>query len=209
MKVIGINGSPRKNWNTHTLICKTLEGAASKDAQTELIHLYDLNFKGCVSCLTCKEKGAEPRCVVSDDLTDLLNKIADCDALVIGSPIYFGDITGMTRAFIERLLFPYISYNKDMTPHFNRKIKTAMIYTMNVPEAMLDHVGYTAKFNSSEQLFANIFGSSQTLISTETLQVDDYSQYEMTMFDDEARKTRRNEVFPADCQKGQKYENRR
>ncbi len=45
MKVIGINGSPRKKWNTSTLLEKALEGAASEGAETELIHLYDLNFK--------------------------------------------------------------------------------------------------------------------------------------------------------------------
>ena len=49
MKVIAINGSPRRNWNTATLLEKTLEGAASEGAETELIHLYDLDFKGCIS----------------------------------------------------------------------------------------------------------------------------------------------------------------
>jgi multimeric flavodoxin WrbA len=47
MNVIGINGSPRKRWNTATLVAKALEGAASLGATTELFHLYDLDFKGC------------------------------------------------------------------------------------------------------------------------------------------------------------------
>ena len=50
MYVLAINGSPRKNWNTATLLNKALEGAAAQGVQTELIHLYDLNFKGCISC---------------------------------------------------------------------------------------------------------------------------------------------------------------
>ena len=54
MHVIAINGSPRKNWNTATLLNKALEGASSQGATTELIHLYGLNFKGCVSCFACK-----------------------------------------------------------------------------------------------------------------------------------------------------------
>ena len=50
MKVIAFNGSPRKEWNTAKLLEKALEGADSQGAETELIHLYDLNFKGCISC---------------------------------------------------------------------------------------------------------------------------------------------------------------
>ncbi len=59
MNVVAINGSPRKNWNTAILLNKALEGAAAKNASTELIHLYDLNFKGCVSCFACKQRGGK------------------------------------------------------------------------------------------------------------------------------------------------------
>ena len=56
MKIIAINGSPRKKWNTSTLLENALEGAASQGAETELIHLYDLDYKGCTSCCACKLK---------------------------------------------------------------------------------------------------------------------------------------------------------
>ena len=56
MKAIAINGSPRRNWNTDTLLKKALKGADSVGAETELIHLYNLNFKGCNSCFFCKIK---------------------------------------------------------------------------------------------------------------------------------------------------------
>ena len=71
MKVIAINGSPRKNWNTDTLLKKTLEGAASVGAETEIVHLYDLTFRGCVSCLACKLQNGKSlgRCVLKDDLS--------------------------------------------------------------------------------------------------------------------------------------------
>ena len=58
MKVLGFNGSPRKNWNTAMLLEKALEGAASEGAETELIHLYELNYKGCISCFACKTREA-------------------------------------------------------------------------------------------------------------------------------------------------------
>ena len=57
MKVLAINGSPRKTWNTATMLNKALEGAASEGAETEIIHLYELNFRGCTSCFACKLKG--------------------------------------------------------------------------------------------------------------------------------------------------------
>jgi multimeric flavodoxin WrbA len=50
MKILAINGSPRKNWNTATILNSALEGAISVGAQTEMIHLYDFNYKGCISC---------------------------------------------------------------------------------------------------------------------------------------------------------------
>jgi multimeric flavodoxin WrbA len=57
---MAFNGSPRKTWNTATLLEKALEGAASKGAETELVHLYDVTFKGCISCFACKTKGGNP-----------------------------------------------------------------------------------------------------------------------------------------------------
>jgi len=56
MEVIAINGSPRKKWNTAMMLEKALEGAASKGAQTSLFHLYDLNYRGCISCFGCKKR---------------------------------------------------------------------------------------------------------------------------------------------------------
>ena len=71
MKVLAVNGSPRKNWNTATLLRKALEGAASQGAETEFIHLYDLNFKGCQSCFACKTIGGKSygKCARKDDIT--------------------------------------------------------------------------------------------------------------------------------------------
>jgi multimeric flavodoxin WrbA len=54
MKIVAFNGSPRKDGNTATLLNKALEGAAAHGAEIEMIQLYDLNFKGCISCFACK-----------------------------------------------------------------------------------------------------------------------------------------------------------
>lgn len=70
MNVIAVNGSPRKNWNTHILLGKALEGAKDAGAQTELVNLYDLEYKGCISCLACKLKNGKSlgRCALNDGL---------------------------------------------------------------------------------------------------------------------------------------------
>ena len=59
MIIMAFNGSPRKKWNTATLLQKGLDGAGSRGAKTELIHLYDLNYKGCISCFACKTIGGK------------------------------------------------------------------------------------------------------------------------------------------------------
>ena len=112
MRVLAFNGSPRKNWNTATLLNKALDGAASKGAATEMIHLYDLGFKGCMSCFACKLIGGKSfgKCATKDELTPILQSIEAADAIILGSPIYFGRVTGEMRSFMERLWFPYLEY---------------------------------------------------------------------------------------------------
>lgn len=110
-KIIAINGSPRKNWNTAILLQSALEGAKANGAETELINLYDYEFKGCVSCLVCKRKDstANGLCAYKDALTSILEKCKAADAVILGSPIYFGDVTSMMRSFLERFLFPSLA----------------------------------------------------------------------------------------------------
>ena len=201
MKVIGVNGSARKGWNTHTLVQKALDGATSKGAQVEMVNLYDLNFKGCIGCLGCKLKGGEVgRCVLKDELRPVFDQIADCDAFVLGSPIYIGEVTGELRSFYERLTFQYITYDKERTPFFTRKIKTGFVFTTNCPEKMYDQVGYTGKFKEYEGMLSRLFGECKTLAVSETWQIDDYDKYHMSMFDVPDRRRRREEVFPKDCE---------
>jgi multimeric flavodoxin WrbA len=202
MKVIAVNGSPRKGWNTHILLQKALEGAASKGAQTEMVNIYDINFKGCIGCLGCKLKGGKVgRCALKDELEPVLGSIAECDALILGSPIYIGEVTGELRSFLERLIFQYLSYDKMGENLFGRTIKTAMVYTTNCPENMYEAVGYSRLFDDYEKFLGRVFGECRTLAASETLQVDDYDKYHMAMFDVPARRARREEVFPEDCKK--------
>ena len=107
-KIIIIDGGPRKNMNTAKLLQSFAEGAksAGNDVEVKTIRLYDLDYKGCMSCMACRLKGkAQNICRFKDALTPLLEEIAQADGLVLGSPIYFGEVTGQMRAFLERLAF--------------------------------------------------------------------------------------------------------
>lgn len=203
MHVIGINGSPRKNWNTATMVAKALEGAAAQGATTEQFHLYDLNFKGCTSCFACKIRGGKSygKCVLNDDLAPVLDRIATADALVIGSPIYFGAVTGETRSFLERLLFPYLTYTVPYGTLFPKKIKTGFIYTMNVPEELSKEYGYEQSFKTNERYVQLLLGDAETLCAFDTCQVDDYSKLVIESFDPIHKEKRRSEVFPLECQR--------
>ena len=199
MNVLAINGSPRKKWNTAMMLEKALEGAASKGAKTDIVHLYDLKFTGCKSCFACKTKNGKSygKCAVKDDLTAVLKKAADADAIIIGSPIYFCSITGETKSFLERFLFPYFEYSKSIAP---KKINTAFIYTMNDSEELMKLMGNDKHLGIYQFLTQMVFGSCESLSSFETLQFEDYSKIVFNYVDPAVRIKRREEVFPQDLQ---------
>ena len=100
MRVIAINGSPRKNGNTATMLKEILTGAAERGAETRFIHLNDLNFKGCQGCLYCREHLGE--CAQKDDFQDLLQEMKQADAVALGTPIYVFSVTGQFKCFLDR-----------------------------------------------------------------------------------------------------------
>ena len=202
MKVIAINGSPRKSCNTDTLLKKALDGAASAGAETEMVYLYDLKFRGCVSCMACKlQKEPRPnRCVLRDDLTAVLDKVHGADAVILGSPIYFSEVTGEMRSFFERFLFQYLNYD-DYTKPLSPKKRIGLVFTMNCPESMFDSVGYREIFQRYEEWMRLFFGHCEILLSTDTMQVKDYSRYHLAGWDGDAKRLRHETVFPQDCRK--------
>lgn len=202
MKVIAINGSPRKDGNTAKLLKKALEGAASKGAETEIVNLYDLDFKGCRSCFACKLIGGKSygTCAVKDGITPVLEKVSQADAVIFGSPIYIGNVSGEMRSFLERLMFPYLVYDGKYTSIAPKKLKTAFIYTMNVDEDRMNAMNYKTGLGFAETLLGRLFGSNEAICSNDTFQFDDYSKYESSGFDPAAKAKRRDGKFPEDCE---------
>jgi multimeric flavodoxin WrbA len=203
VKIIGFNGGPRKKWNTALLLENALEGARSQAAETELVHLYDLDYKGCISCFACKTKGGKSygKCVVADGLKPIFKKIEQADALVFGSPIYLGNVTGEMRSFLERLVFQYLTYTEPPGSLFSRPMKTGVIYTMGVPEEAANEIGYGHCLHFFSLFLTRTFGHSESLCCYDTLQFDDYSKYVASRFDPDKKAKRRKEVFPEDCRK--------
>ena len=200
MKIMAFNGSPRKKFNTATLLEEALKGAAQAGAETELVHLYDLEFSGCLSCFSCKKLGGSSygKCALKDELRPVLEKVHQADGLVLGTPVYFGAETGRMRQFLERLLFPYLRYSVTDRSLFPRKIKTGLIYTMNVKEEALPGFGWDKGFANTHRLLGTIFGACEMMLCCDTKQFQDYGKYDMTSFDPEHKEKRHREVFPQD-----------
>ncbi|SNS40704.1 Multimeric flavodoxin WrbA [Anaerovirgula multivorans] len=207
MKVYAINGSPRKNKNTATLLQKALDGvkesAKDKEIETEIINLYDLNYTGCISCFACKRLGGKSygKCTVKDDIKEVLEKLSEADGIIFGSPIYLGNITGQLQSFLERLIFQYLVYDKNHSSIAPKKMSTAFIYTMNVPEEIMNEVGYLKTFNHIGAYIEQIFTKPLVMYSNNTYQFDDYSKYKMEIFSEEEKAAHRKAQFPIDCQK--------
>lgn len=206
MKVIGINGSPRKQWNTATLVGKALEGAASAGAEVEMINLYSSTFKGCVSCFACKRKGSKTHglCAVRDELTPILEKALAADAIVIDSPVYFSYPTAYTRAFLERYLFPLDSYLYEDGVRqriLDKVVPAGIIFTMNCPEEWLDQYHYPTILGSNREELERVLGYAEMYMSCDTYQFADYSKIDMSLFDEKEKRAHRQVQFPIDEQK--------
>jgi len=100
MKVLAINGSPRKDGNTAALINHVLAAVAKEGIETECVSLAGKKLHGCIACYKCAEnKGG--RCAIKDDVNGLLEKMLEADAIVLGSPTYFANMSSEMKALID------------------------------------------------------------------------------------------------------------
>lgn len=197
MKAIVINASPRKNWNTAQLLKEARKGAESVGAATEYIDLYDLAFTGCRSCLACKAKnGKHPGCSWKDELSPLIDRILAADALIIGTPIYWGEPTSHFRALMERLVFCTMPYEEGT--YFDGRVDVSFVYTMNAPQSYYEEALRPYLANVEGLFRMALHGSVRSYASCDTLQIKDYGRYDMGFFDEEAKKQHREAQFPID-----------
>ena len=102
MKVLGINGSPREGGNTEILIRTVFGELETAGVETELVRIGGKPLRGCVGCRRCFEN-RDRRCVLPDDgVNGLVEKLAEADGVVLGSPVYYTDVTAEMKAFLDR-----------------------------------------------------------------------------------------------------------
>ncbi|MGI6221495.1 MAG: flavodoxin family protein [Coriobacteriales bacterium] len=200
-KLVAVNASPRTNWNTAQLIRAAAQGAEEAGAEVEVIDLYKIeNYQGCRSCFACKGEKFYGQCIFKDGLKPVLDSIREADALVLGTPNYFGRPTAGFRALYERLIFQYLTYRTAQPSCNERPIPVLFIMTSNLDAEGYDNYGYTPMIEEYESTLEQFIGPVTTYICGNTLQVNDYSRYDWDYFDIPGKIKRHEEVFPSELE---------
>ena len=201
-KIVAVNCSPRTVWNTATLVREAAKGAECEGAEVKIIDLYKLEkFTGCISCFGCKLSDNLGKCVCRDGLAPVLEEIRNADGLILGTPNYLGDVSAGFRALYERLIFQSLTYKTEVRSYNQKQIPVLMLMTSNASEAFYPQIGYDEMLKRYQGTLSTFVGPTKILISSDTLQVKDYSRYNWTMFNPEAKKARHEAVFPEDKKK--------
>jgi len=200
-KIMIIDGGPRRNMNTAAMAEAFADGARSAGAEVKYVRLYDIDFKGCRTCMACQLRDKRVKsCQFKDGMTDILAECAEADGLMIASPIYYGEVTAMTRAFFERLTFPWLSYRYGSL-EAPKKMPVTLIYTMNGMPKNGDDV-----IRGTMSTFQWVLGSSlgcepEIIQANNTTQVKDYSRYEFAEGVAESKKAWRDAHWEEELQK--------
>lgn len=100
MKIVSLLGSPRTSGNSATIANHLIKAAEGLGAETTTFELNRLNYRGCQACGACKTGSEE--CVLNDDLRVVLEAVQAADAVVLATPVYYGDVTAQLKGFIDR-----------------------------------------------------------------------------------------------------------
>lgn len=131
MKVLAINGSPRTNGNTSMVIKDLLARAEAAGARTSYYDLVDLDIKDCKACMKCKKENC---CSQKDDMESIRPLIEEADLLLLGSPVYMGDQTGLMKCFVDRLYtFMAPSPQGGLKSRLAEGKKAMVIFTCQMP----------------------------------------------------------------------------
>jgi len=149
MKIIGLIASPRKHGNTAWIVNQILEGAKEQGAETQPWYFGDLDIKPCQGCMSCHVADRDRGCVINDDMQKLYDAIEHADALVLGSPVYMGQMSAQAKIFTDRL-FAHISPR--FSPHFKERQarkKLILVFTQGNP----DSGKFQVYFDYTKQIF--------------------------------------------------------
>lgn len=197
--IVVVNASPRKGWNTDTLLTHASRGAESEGATIQRFDLFRLEkYTGCISCFGCKKEKNKGHCICRDGLTPVLDAIRESDGLIIGSPNYLSEVSASFRALYERLIFQNLTYNVERYCCNAHPVPVLFILTSNAPDTY-----YTGLVENYRQTLDRFVGPTDTLVCGDTLQLKDYSKtdWPWNLFDADAKKVRHENVFPKECEK--------
>lgn len=198
-KIVVVNASPRKGWNTDTLLMEAAKGAEAAGAEIVKFDLFKLEkYTGCISCFGCKREKFKGHCICKDGLSPVLDAIREADGLIIGSPNYLSELTASFRALYERLIFQNLTYNVENPCCNEHPIPVLFIMTSNAPDTM-----YTSLIENYKQTLSRFVGPTETFVAGNTLQLKDYSKtdWPWSMFNPEEKIKRHETVFPEECKK--------
>ncbi len=205
MKIIAINGSPRKGKNSDQLLNQWVEGVLSElpDAEVKKVNLYDLKFTGCRSCFSCKLKGGKffGTCPIPDGIHDLLAEIREADAVAIASPIYYMDLNAYTKCLLERAIFSVAQYSNPAFSLAPKRVSYTMLYSMNATEEDFRNYGIENRCAHTELLLSLFyFMPVHRVTAFDTYQFTDYGKYESSAFSEPAKRLQKEKQFPQDLQ---------
>ena len=157
MKIVCVKGSPRLKGNSATIADYFLKIAQGKGGEIQTFALNKLKYSGCQACMICKTK--QDKCAVNDELTEVLDAIREADILVIATPIYFSEVTGQVKTFIDRT-FSYAVPDYMTNPKPSRLMPgKKLVFIITYENA--DEKSYSDVFPRYE-LFFRFFGFSET-----------------------------------------------
>lgn len=110
MKILLINGSPKKEGNTFIALSEVQKSLKSEGIDTEMIHVGHKDIHGCIACQKCREMG---KCVFNDIVNEVAEKFKEADGIVVGSPVYYASPNGTLLSFLDRLFYS-TPYDKSM-----------------------------------------------------------------------------------------------
>ena len=148
MKIIGIVASPHKEGNTAWVVNKILEGAKERRAETQSWYFSDLNIEACRGCLCCHDEG-DRGCIIDDDMQRLYGAIENADALVLGSPVYMGQMSAQAKIFTDRM---FAQISPRFSPHYKEKAvkqKLVLVFTQGNPDPGI----FQAYFEYTKRMF--------------------------------------------------------
>lgn len=199
MKILGFNGSARKNGNSFKLLTESIRGAKDAGAEVEIVNLYEKNFKGCRSCFACKRKGPfyGKGCAMKDDFTKIMENMLDADGWIFATPIYNGHMSSSMSALLERFYFSHCNYDAHERM-VEREYPSVLIYSMNGNQQFMDKMGIENSCKYDAYLLKIGFGECKYMMANSTLQFDDYSKYHTAAVPVEKKTEYSKEHFPLD-----------